>query len=126
MGHSAVNKSLRGRGDDHPCPPRSGMGGCAVTAARTPEGDTDQDGALGERRDRRHRVVVALTDEQIGAVEGWRLAHGYADQSAAVGELVRLGLLSEIATIFRLVSQHRDTERDRSRSGRGRMLNGVT
>lgn len=53
---------------------------------------------------RRHRVLVKLTDEQLAAAEGWRSAHGIADQSDALAELVRIGLLSEIAKIYRLVS----------------------
>jgi hypothetical protein len=53
---------------------------------------------------RRHRVLVSLTDEQLAAAEGWRSAHGISEQSDALAELVRIGLLSEIAKIFRLVS----------------------
>jgi hypothetical protein len=54
-----------------------------------------------------HRVAVTLNDEQMAAVEGWRLAHGFDDQSEALGELVRLALLGEIAKIYRLVSENR-------------------
>ncbi len=53
---------------------------------------------------RRHRVLISLTDEQLAAAEGWRSAHGISEQSDALAELVRIGLLSEIAKIFRLVS----------------------
>ncbi|MBN9076134.1 MAG: hypothetical protein J0H84_07910 [Rhizobiales bacterium] len=53
---------------------------------------------------RRHCVLVKLTDEQMAAAEGWRSAHGIAEQSEAMTELIRLGLLSEIAKIFWLVS----------------------
>ena len=58
-------------------------------------------------RGQRHHAVVTLNDEQLAAVEGWRIAQGIPAQSDALGELVRLGLLSEIAKIFRLVSENR-------------------
>jgi len=60
-----------------------------------------------DKRSQRHHAVVTLNDEQLAAVEGWRTAHGIAAQSDALGELVRIGLLSEIAKIFRLVSDNR-------------------
>lgn len=67
-----------------------------------------RNGHLGEqKRAQRHHAVVTLNDEQLAAVEGWRTAHGIAAQSDALGELVRLGLLSEIAKIFRLISDNR-------------------
>ena len=56
---------------------------------------------------KRHRAVVNLTDEQMAAAEGWRLAHGIAESSEALGELIRLGLLSEVAKIYRLVADNR-------------------
>ena len=58
----------------------------------------------GQSSERRHCVLVKLTDEQMAAAEGWRSAHGISEQSEALTELIRLGLLSEIAKIFRLVS----------------------
>ncbi|WP_155256472.1 hypothetical protein [Mesorhizobium loti] len=58
----------------------------------------------GQSQARRHCVLVKLTDEQMAAAEGWRSAHGISEASEALTELVRLGLLSEIAKIFRLVS----------------------
>lgn len=65
-------------------------------------------GQVGQRkRAQPGHAVVALNDEQLAAVEGWRMAHGIASQSEALSELVRIGLLSEIAKIFRLVSHHR-------------------
>jgi hypothetical protein len=67
-------------------------------------------GAAADKR-RHHRVTVALNDEQMAAVEGWRHAHGIADQSEALGELVRLALLGEIAKIYRLVSENRKSSR---------------
>jgi hypothetical protein len=56
---------------------------------------------------RRYNVVVALNGEQMAAAEGWRAAHGIADQAEALGELIKLGLLSEIAKIYRLVTEGR-------------------
>jgi hypothetical protein len=70
-----------------------------------------------QRRTERHHVIVTLNNEQLAAVEGWRLAHGIAEQSDALGELVRLGLLSEIAKIFRLVSENRAPTAERPRAG---------
>lgn len=72
---------------------------------------------------RRHMVVVSLNDEQMAAAEGWRNAHGMSDQAEALGELVRLGLLSEIAKIYRLVSDSREDASSRGRNGR--MHNGA-
>lgn len=60
-----------------------------------------------DKRSHRHHAVVTLNDEQLAAVEGWRTAHGIAAQSDALSELVRIGLLAEIAKIFRLVSDNR-------------------
>lgn len=69
-------------------------------------------GSAGEKR---HRVTVALNEEQMAAVEGWRMAHGIADQADALGELVRLALLGEIAKIYRLVSDGRSSGKRRLR-----------
>jgi hypothetical protein len=63
--------------------------------------------------EKRHRVMVALNDEQMAAVEGWRMAHGISDQADALGELVRLALLGEIAKIYRLVSDNRSSGKQR-------------
>lgn len=65
----------------------------------------------------RHHVIVSLNDEQFAAVEGWRRAHGMIGQPEALGELVRLGLLSEIAKIYRLVSDNRTSGSERARNG---------
>lgn len=72
-----------------------------------------------ESAPRRHRVIVSLSDEQMAAAEGWRVAHGIAEQSEALGELVRLGLLSEIAKIYRLVSDKRPPPSGSNRNGHG-------
>ncbi len=55
----------------------------------------------------RHHVIVALDDEQLAAVEGWRIAQGIAEQPDALSTLVRIGLLSEIAKIYRLIADNR-------------------
>jgi hypothetical protein len=68
-----------------------------------------------ERVPKPHRVIVKLTNEQLAAAEGWRSAHGIEEQSEALGELVRLGLLSEIAKIYRLVSDNRNPPAPRKR-----------
>jgi len=49
------------------------------------------------------RVEVTFTEEQYAALEGWRSANRVGDRSEAVRELVRLGLLAEIARVYRLV-----------------------
>lgn len=73
--------------------------------------DIDDDDASGVTSlGSRHKVLVSISDELIAAVEGWRSAHGLTDQSEALGELVRLGLMSEIAKIYRLVTEDRDAD----------------
>jgi Arc/MetJ-type ribon-helix-helix transcriptional regulator len=49
-------------------------------------------------------VSVVLTGEQAAAVEGWRVANRIDSQSDAVRELVRIGLLSEIGRIYRMIA----------------------
>ncbi|WP_161992678.1 hypothetical protein [Aureimonas leprariae] len=66
----------------------------------------------GEGVLRRYCVAAYVNDDLIAAVEGWRRAHGIADQPEALGELVRLGLMSEVAKIYRLVCQDKQP-RDR-------------
>lgn len=67
------------------------------------------DGSGEEREVSRFRhVEVTLTDEQFAAVEGWRAANRVRDRSDAVRELVRIGLLSEIARVYRMVASVRD------------------
>lgn len=56
----------------------------------------------------RRRIEVTLNDEVMAAVEGWRQAHGVNDPSDAVGELVLLGLMSEIGRIYRMATGARD------------------
>ena len=50
-----------------------------------------------------YRVAATVDDDLIAAVEGWRRAHGLVGQPEALGELVRLGLMSEVAKIYRLI-----------------------
>ncbi len=73
----------------------------------------DEDGKRSETRrekPKRYSVVVSLNHEQMAAAEGWRAAHGIADRAEALGELVRLGLLGEVAKIYRLVGGNRSAE----------------
>ena len=56
------------------------------------------------------RVEVTFTEEQYAALEGWRSANRVGDRSEAVRELVRLGLLAEIARVYRLVVGAADAE----------------
>lgn len=49
-------------------------------------------------------VNVSLNEEQLAAVDGWRAANRIDSREQAVQELVRLGLLSEIARVYRMIS----------------------
>ncbi len=68
-----------------------------------------------ERSSRRYNVIVALNHEQMAAAEGWRVAHGFSDQAEALGELVRIALLNEVAKIYRLVADNRAPQASRKR-----------
>lgn len=72
-----------------------------------PNGDARLAPSRTPANDRSHTILVALNDEQMAAVEGWRAAHGISDRPEALGQLIQLGLLSEIAKIYRLVSENR-------------------
>lgn len=50
------------------------------------------------------RIEIPLSDEEISAVDGWRKANGVGSREAAVRQLLRLGLLSEIGRIYQSVS----------------------
>lgn len=79
-----------------------------------PGNAADDDGVLSEARDDGsglYNVIVRLNYEQMAAAEGWRAAHGIADRAEALGELVRLGLLGEVAKIYRLVGGNRSRGR---------------
>ncbi|RST84709.1 hypothetical protein EJC49_19495 [Aquibium carbonis] len=71
--------------------------------------DASHDGTGNGRMDgitfrpAQRRVEVTFTEEQYAALEGWRSANRVGDRSEAVRELVRLGLLAEIARVYRLV-----------------------
>lgn len=56
------------------------------------------------------KVALVLTGEQAAAVEGWRVANRIESHPEAVRELVRIGLLSEIGRIYRMISGGRDHE----------------
>lgn len=74
------------------------------------------DRARAEKSARRYNVLVELDYEQMAAAEGWRMAHGIPSQAEALGELVRIGLLGEIAKIYRLVSDNRQPKPKRQRA----------
>lgn len=82
-----------------------------------PAHNDDSETTGGERSRSRggHLVLVSLNDEQYAAVEGWRAARGIDNQPEALGELVRIGLLSEIAKIFRFVTDLRSGSQDKGR-----------
>jgi hypothetical protein len=67
--------------------------------------------------ERDHSVEVSLSEEQMAAVEGWRAANRIESRKKAVQELVRLGLLSEIARVYRMVAAARDDFDDRPGNG---------
>ncbi len=87
--------------------PPASQGGCAVAIGELPEDHPAEEKDREQRSKRRYRVLVTLNYEQMAAAEGWRAAHGISDQAEALGELIRLGLLSEVAKIYRLVSENR-------------------
>ncbi len=66
------------------------------------------DGSNGEGR--KIKVSIELSGEQAAAVEGWRAANRIPSHSHAVRELVRIGLLSEIGRIYRMIAE--GNERD--------------
>ncbi len=78
-----------------------------MSPGELPEAMPDEDMSGETRTARRYSVMVALNYEQMAAAEGWRAAHGISDQAEALGELIRLGLLSEVAKIYRLVCDNR-------------------
>lgn len=61
-------------------------------------------------------INVSLAGEELAAVEGWRAANLIASLPDAVRELVRIGLLSEIAKVHQLVEDIRASVGDRSAS----------
>ena len=52
-------------------------------------------------------VVIDLDNEVLAALEGWRAANLVQSRSEAARELVRIGLLSEIAKVQKLVEDIR-------------------
>jgi len=63
-------------------------------------------------------IPVPLDDEELAAVEGWRAANLITSLPDAVRELVRLGLLSEIAKVQKLVEDIRASVTNHSRHKR--------
>ncbi|NMG41857.1 hypothetical protein GRZ55_21735 [Chelativorans sp. ZYF759] len=50
------------------------------------------------------RLEISLEGEQLAAVDGWRFANRIDSREEALQELVRIGLLSEIGRVYRLVA----------------------
>jgi hypothetical protein len=80
-----------------------------VAIGELPRNSLAEDMPGETKTERRYSVMVALNYEQMAAAEGWRAAHGISDQAEALGELIRLGLLSEVAKIYRLVCENRSS-----------------
>ena len=85
-----------------------------MATSGTSDGEIAWEQPARPKKDKRYNVLVALDDEQMAAAEGWRSAHGISNQAEALGELIRLGLLSEIAKIYRLVADNRSPAATRS------------
>ena len=59
-------------------------------------------------------INISLPYEELAAVEGWRAANLIASLPDAVRELVRIGLLSEIAKVHQLVADIRASVTERT------------
>lgn len=66
---------------------------------------------------REHSLEILLNNEQMAAVEGWRAANRIQTREEAVQELVRIGLLSEIGRIYRIVAGLREDVDETSEDG---------
>jgi len=64
-----------------------------------------------------HNLEILLNNEQMAAVEGWRAANRIETREEAVQELVRIGLLSEIGRIYRIVAGIREDVDETSEDG---------
>lgn len=62
-------------------------------------------------------VVIDLDHEVLAALEGWRAAHSVESRSEAARQLVRIGLLSEIAKVQKLVEDIRASIKTRGDPG---------
>lgn len=49
-------------------------------------------------------ITVPLNEEEVAAVDGWRHANRINSRSAAIRQLIRLGLLSEVGRIYQSVT----------------------
>ncbi len=65
-----------------------------------------------DRRQGGSNITVGLDGELAQAVRGWKDANGVDTIAEAVLELVRIGLLSEIAKVYGMVSDMRDRDDD--------------
>lgn len=115
---SYLRKRVRGNGHNNG-PARARKRGTVMSIDESSDGHFNRTYIKRDSATRRHRVIVTLSEEQMAAAEGWRVANGIAEQSEALGELVRLGLLSEIAKIYRLVSDKSPPPASGSRNGSG-------
>ena len=50
-------------------------------------------------------VTVPLNEEELAAIDGWQHANRVNSRPAAIRQLIRLGLLSEIGRIYRSVTE---------------------
>ena len=46
-------------------------------------------------------IIVSLSDREMAALEGWRMANAMDTHADAVRQLVRRGLLEEIGRVYR-------------------------
>ena len=58
----------------------------------------------GDNDNNCEKILVALPDELMAAVVGWREANELQTNADAISELVRLGLMSEISKVHQLVT----------------------
>ena len=93
------------------------MSACYTSCCPEVQNDREANGASPSQ------VLVTIDDELLAAVEGWRQAHAL-DQPEAIGQLIRLGLLSEIAKIYRLVSDKRHPSDNKVSERKPRKSNG--
>ena len=49
-------------------------------------------------------VTVPLNEEELAAIDGWQHANRVKSRPAAIRQLIRLGLLSEIGRIYQSVT----------------------
>jgi hypothetical protein len=90
--------------------PADAAGGAAEESVKNSENGRQIDVDITDKTERRINVTIELTGEQAAAVEGWSAANRISSHKEAVRELVRIGLLSEIGRIYRMISDGRDRD----------------